>query len=562
MKNYDQGTNIVVVSSTYFPGFDGVSPDSSDNVRGMAALKTISDLNKIGIKVSIVDGGSSEEFVQQVESINPKMFLNSKNPGVMGIKDLMNILQIAETSLDNKRPMPGFIYFINQDQEGYSQARVEAIQNIITNKTGNESEIIIQMEIEKTGIVNQIKKITEPIINGDSDIVIPDRGIRVKELGDEYDNFRNYPKFQAVSERKANLLIHQMLIKSGLCDETDPVLDLFGGTRIIRNDSNLIELFFQKFSVPKNSPLWGVVKPEVHSNAVFFPIFISMFLNKKIVSVPINFSYLKEQSEVEKRNMFFAEKRQKQFDDIVGGSELLIRFLGELGKNKIFETGDQNTILKLLQEEAEKYLEGMTWNKRDYTLEEIFKHDRSGFLLNLTEKKSVVSKIEKILEYYIHNFDPSSPFLDWNELNELDNILKIIKTSIKPYETDEKINEIFRKYQFKILSNLTIANCYFHISRNSDASRNLDVANIFAEFTNTPTKEYIFAILEGTPLNKGQEEFDSLIEHFNLSEEQKKEILNDFFEKIRKKFLGTENEGHIDEVIKSFNGSSTRHQRL
>jgi hypothetical protein len=549
---------VVVVGATYFPDFDGKKPNLSDNVRGLQALETIKKLNKEGIDVCLVDGGSSEIFAEGVRGINPRLFFNTQtNRKAATLTEFVDVLEVAEESREKAEVFPGTIWFLEQRREGYSQARVEAIKAVTDVVTGFvDHEVIIQMEIEKTQITEGFEKMVRLITEDKADIVIPDRGIRVRELGDEYDNFCNYPKFQAVSERKANLLIHQMLVEAGLRGREDPVLDFFGGTRVIKDAPDLRRLFGVTFEIPEDSPFWGEVKPEAYSNAVYFPIYIALALNKRVDSVPIDYSYPAKQSKLEAKDKSFAAKRVKQFDDIVNGSKLLIRFLGSKLKT-VRLTGkviDKDTIIKVLRESAVVDLKDMEWTDKNEFDEE--RHYRKVGILpildGIVNKKLIIKYLDDAIASYVSNFEPDTAFLNWDEFKQVQKRVSLLKKGVKLFRRTKEAKVIYQKYWNAVLKNLTDATLMFYVLRDSDASRNLDIASFLAQAVEVPKTDYIKAVLLGTDDGSLLKELDGLAEHFHISPEERRKIISDFAKEVLLKIPSKKRAKVLNDIAKVF----------
>jgi len=540
-EKLDPEQSVMVIATTYFPEFNPNNRKNSDSVRGTLALESIKRLNEKGINVSIVDGGSSPLFTQMVSEINPRRFFDGiKTRTAATVVDSVNLLEVKKESREKGEKMPGLIWLSKQKKRGYSQARIEAIKNITDIIVDNENgDALIQMEIEKTQLVDEIFNLTRLINEGKADIVIPDRGIRVKKLGDKYNDFRSYPKFQAVSERKANLKIHQMLVEAGLQKKEDPVLDLFGGTRAFKNTSELRSLFGETFEIPESSPFWGKVKPEVYSNAVYFPIYVSLFLNKKVMSVPIEFSYSKEQSKLEKKNnKKFASKRKIQFYDIVTASELLINFLGKEKKGQGVR-GEETLdgVLRRLKKASVLKLEGLKWTDKNEFDERLFYN--GGASLSLIEKsvtdENVVSFMDKALKSYFSRLNTGSIAPNYEKFKQIKKVMTLLKSEVKKRGKTKEAEKIYPKYHKPALKNLKEAVKLFYILRESEVSRNLDIASFLAKAVNVSKYDYIKAVVEGTPNKDIKRELDDLIKSFGIPANEKAEIIERFSRELLQK---------------------------
>lgn len=550
---------VVVVGSTHFPNFDGIDAGHPDNIRGLLVLKTVKELNREGVDVCIVDARSSDAFGQKLKSINPKRFFTEEvNRRPANIYEFIDTLEVAEEAREKGVKFPGTIRFIEQKDKGYSQARVEAIKSVTdVVARSTHHEVVVQMELEKTPLASELEKITKPISEGVADVAIPDRGIRIKALGDEYDDFRNYPEFQAVSERQANLEIHQILVEAGLRTSDDSVLDLLGGTRAFKDEPDLRRLFGETFKIPEDSQFWGKIKPEAYSNAIYFPIYIALALNKKVVTVPIDFSYPEQQAELEAQDEKYQTKRNKQFDDIVDGSRLLVNFLGKKTK-KIRLAGkivSHEAILKSLRKSAVVDLDEMEWTDENQFSEEEH-YEEVGFL-SIVEKavgrKEIVEYLDEALSSYASNFDPSTSFLDWDEFEQVQKRMNLLKKGIKLFGLNEQSEEVYEKYRWPILNNLYNATFTFFTLRDSDASRNLDIASFFAKAVDMPETDYTVAVVMGTPDKYKLKEFNDLSEEFRFSPDDRKQVLADLTRQLFKKRPDLETTEKFNIMTETFN---------
>lgn len=334
LKSKADTSRITIVGTTSFPSYvakgerDENKEPTVDNVRGDLVTSSVNKLKKKGHNVWIVDRNSPDSFRLAVGGEeHPHLRLNAAtidNVWTTMVNEDERIAQGLEEKIKE-----GNAWFYSQKLRGHSAARVEAIRHIIDENEMNRSTVIIQMELEKEGLVNQVGRMIGPIIKGDADIVIPDRMVRTKPAGDENDSFRGYPRIQAESERRANIEIHRALVKAGLRGENEKVLDLFGGTRVIKAKKDVIRLFGETVMVPKESPLFGVVEPEIYQNAVYNPVYLALAIGMKVESVPVDFTYPKDQAKLESGNTGFILKRREQYDDIVSGAKIFISYLGE-----------------------------------------------------------------------------------------------------------------------------------------------------------------------------------------------------------------------------------------
>ena len=360
LKNPPQ---IVVVGSTYFPGYNKESERSSgggltaDDVRGDLVSESLKELVlKRGVNVHIIDGGSPKFFIDGVAHSLGGFYSDGQVVDVGG-----HILRSESREKSEPAAERGKVAIRPQMEKGYSAARVEGIRSVIED--WRSWDVLVQMELEKTPMVSQLPELSKPILTGKADITIPDRGIRSVSAGDDYDDFRGYPPEQAESERKQNKLIHEMLVRAGLRQRGDPVLDLLGGTRAIAHDPDLIAIFGTTCYVPEDSEWRGTVKPQVYLNAVYSPVYIALAGGYKVISVDVEYTHPAEQTKTEISDPSFSEKRISQYNDIVNGSEFMIGYLAALmssknGKEVCFDSQ------KFLEELTKHHPENMQWTGR------------------------------------------------------------------------------------------------------------------------------------------------------------------------------------------------------
>ena len=332
---------LAVVGAIFFPSYTEPSErnrgqdEDPDNVRGDLVKESLVKLAvHDNANVYITDGGSSPELLKnlckgwahysQSESgayhslpgYGERVFAHSD--GSVGTT--------RKSSNDREVTEFGYVDLSPQIEMGYSTGRVEAIRACLAD--WRSWDVLIQMELEKVNLVDQLPKLNKPILMNKADVTIPDRGIRCVDAGDDHDDFRGYPPEQAISERRQNLIIHKEFVEAGIRRVSEPVLDLLGGTRAIAPNPSLVKIFGETCMVPETSKWSGCVKPEVYLNAVYSPVYISMAAGYRVKSVPIDYVHPKSQTQIEVGNPKFVEKRASQFRDIVNGSTMLIKYLG------------------------------------------------------------------------------------------------------------------------------------------------------------------------------------------------------------------------------------------
>ncbi len=281
-----------------------------DQVRGDLAIESIKKAIERGFRVVVIDGGSSEDFIKKLGQVSTEVKTESKSEGIK-IHDL-----IVEPESD----------------KGYSGSRRQALKR--AEELRQEGvKAIIMMEIEKQGITENAEKLVKPILEGVADVVIPERGIKVNlnkentRVQEQNEDFRGYPPYQAYSEMWANKMLNRLLVSAKLMRADEPVLDLFGGTRVIANKPEILEDFYQRHEVVS-----GEVKtdPQMYFDAVYAPIAYLLLKDRRVLSVPIEYHHPAEQTAVEAGAVNFDEKRDSQRNMITTEMAKQTRFLGEL----------------------------------------------------------------------------------------------------------------------------------------------------------------------------------------------------------------------------------------
>lgn len=305
--------SVCLVSTTSMKTWEKDSGDETnpEQVRGNLAIESIKMALGKGFRVVIVDDGSSEDFVSRINEIAEEVRSEKEENSDIKISNL-----IVEPEMDM----------------GYSGSRRQALK-LAENLRNEGVKAIVMMEIEKTGITQNVEKLVKPIIEGKADVVIPERGIKVNlskkdpRIEEEGEDFRGYPPYQAYSEVWSNKMLDRLLVSAKLKSSEDPVLDLFGGTRVIANDPEILEDFYQKHIVEAGD---GKTNPKKYFDAAYAPIAYLMTKNRKVVSVPIDYHHPEEQSKTEIGADSFDMKRDSQRNMITSEMARQTNFIGEL----------------------------------------------------------------------------------------------------------------------------------------------------------------------------------------------------------------------------------------
>jgi hypothetical protein len=196
-------------------------------------------------------------------------------------------------------------------------------------------EVIFYTEPEKVDILTYLPQITQPLLDGQADIVIPKR---------ELTAFKStYPGFQYLSEEEGNKLYNEyMHLHHGQHIEEN--FDMFFGPRAFRNNPAILRLFYQKYLFRLGDHIFKeqFFDPEQLSNAIFFPIVLALKKGFRVRSIEIPFRYPRLQKENEEKGnrLFFEEKRQMQRLALLVE---LMHFLSYLDHNRRSKIKSTNT---------------------------------------------------------------------------------------------------------------------------------------------------------------------------------------------------------------------------
>ncbi|HSV94534.1 MAG TPA: hypothetical protein VLH94_00950 [Spirochaetia bacterium] len=303
--------NVCLAGSTFMKTWkrEGGAGSNPEQIRGDLAIESIKFALGRGFRVVIVDGGSSEDFVKRLGEVAVEV--KNLHDEMVKVHDL-----IVEQEVDR----------------GYSGARRQALRR--AEELREEGvRAIVMMEIEKTSITKNVEKLVKPILEGMADVVVPERGIKVNlakknsHVQEENEDFRGYPPYQAYSEMWSNKMLNRLLVSAKLRRADEPVLDLFGGTRVIANDPDVLEDFYQKHDVIAGET---DINPKMYFDVAYAPIAYLLSKNRKVLSVPIEYHHPEAQTATEIGVVNFDEKRDSQRNMITTEMAKQTRFLGEL----------------------------------------------------------------------------------------------------------------------------------------------------------------------------------------------------------------------------------------
>lgn len=291
-ENISNVRQIGIATATMYPGWEPLakgatrSKEDVSGLRGDLAIRMLRSAKEQGYQVGVVDGGSSDAF--------------------------RNVLQ---DSLG--------ITVSNEKQRGMSPGRRQAFKEV---NAMEGVKVVAWIEPEKVSMVDHLLKAAKPIIEGKADVVIPKRDAAA---------FVTYPDYQAEWENKANKEFNQQLKDHGLLQDDAEDLDVWGGTRLLKNDPGVIQLFTHQWELDQNNPKFdgGKMDPELWPNALFLPVIGTLWRDKlagrapSIVSVQVDYRHPAEQTAMEQNSPAFEAKRKQQYDNIIGATAALLQVL-------------------------------------------------------------------------------------------------------------------------------------------------------------------------------------------------------------------------------------------
>ena len=146
------------------------------------------------------------------------------------------------------------------------------------------SPIVGWMEPEKEGYVSQIEKTVVPILNNEADLVVPKR----KSL-------KSYPISQQYAEHFGNTIWKEL---------TGVALDMWSGPRTWKRELSSYFLDYKG----EYGDLW---------DSIFIPVMNVIYDGKGVLSVDINYTHPKEQTELEEGDSEFSIKRLNQLNNLI-----------------------------------------------------------------------------------------------------------------------------------------------------------------------------------------------------------------------------------------------------
>ena len=220
------------------------NPDiESDRIRLGLADKTMMDARERGMEVVCVDGGSPYEFLRKLENYGVRIFM--------------------------------------QEQKGMAHARRQSFREAINLG----KEVIACTEPEKLGYIQYISKTALPILEGQTDIVVPSRV-----------SLNSYPIFQQYAESLGNMFWNKL---------TGVKLDMWFGPKTWRKD--LSRYFLNGISIEEDTQFDYIN---------LTPIMDAIYEGKRIITLNIDYKHPTEQTLIEENDLKFYKKRIDQLSTL------------------------------------------------------------------------------------------------------------------------------------------------------------------------------------------------------------------------------------------------------
>lgn len=275
-----EGKAIAFVTSTLYPfWYQGILKNNSpaqekiDKIRGDLALQMLSEAQKKGIQIILIDAGSSEAFIKKITRIG------------------INVIHSKNKALSPSR------------QYGYK----------IASKTKGV-KVICWLEPEKVSIPRDcLSQAVLPLLRDKADIVIPKRSNTA---------FATYPSFQAKIEKNANKQWNNILKKHKILSKKAEDLDIWFGPKFFKNDPKLIDIFQKRYQFKEK-----IQKMDIWSNSIIFPIITALKKGYRVISVKVDYKHPKIQTAIEDNSTLMMKKRRVQYRSILSTTEYFIKNL-------------------------------------------------------------------------------------------------------------------------------------------------------------------------------------------------------------------------------------------
>ncbi len=283
--------SVAVVTATRYPSWyagEVKGELTTDKMRGDLALQMFGEASSRGYQISIVDSGSSEEFLGELERKGVN-FQKQKEKGFQG--------QGRREALTEAVSLPGV-------------------------------KVLFTVEPEKISMITDcLPQTVQPILDGEADIVAP------KRIQSSYDSL---PPNQAKEEQWSNQLINNMLRKRGILKEEQEDIDFKVGVKAFANKPEVVDLFMQRYKFkPADTKLHQLVNLDQYNNPLFFPVIEALRKGMRVKSVDVPYVHPRIQTDFEFGRPEFDEKRNWQKRELITGIIHFIRRIENSRKKRI-----------------------------------------------------------------------------------------------------------------------------------------------------------------------------------------------------------------------------------
>ena len=308
-----ENNHVAFVGATYVPTWT-IERDATnaDATRGHLVLENVKKLLSWGYQVVIIDGGSNPAFIEALQRLTSD-----------------------DTDLTPRLT-------VHVDPEGNSLSKAQR-KGYEVASTLSGAKVIMTTQPEKPFSYKDMRKFTLPILHNEADMVIPYRKSGLKD----------YPPEQRYFELAGNVAMSDALRQIGYHWTTkghDDYLDIYNGTRIVKNDPELLQLlsvnydesmldFYSRLptdeehttilkqflqeaqargeDIPPYESARSYFSPDKWFAALYGPVAAFAVHGKRILSVDTRYKHPKEQTKQETGNPAFDRKRYQQYMAIV-----------------------------------------------------------------------------------------------------------------------------------------------------------------------------------------------------------------------------------------------------
>lgn len=276
--------SVAIATITFYPDWEGSTrPETSNEIRGNEALRTIGKATNKGYFITIVDGGSSEIWLNKAKSLGANVF--------------------------------------RQQDLTASGARRQALKEA---SSSSGVKIVCWTEPEKVSLITSaFFEALLPIVKMETDIVVPKR---------DEEALKTYPGYQIAIENRANKLWNNILRKHNLLSYNTEDLDVWFGPKFFRNDPKILSLFLARYEIEKPKTEYHKdIDPESWANTVIIPVVAALQGGFRVKSVTVPYTHPKEQTKLEEREeATFRKKRLLQFKSIISSTIIYIKSIENL----------------------------------------------------------------------------------------------------------------------------------------------------------------------------------------------------------------------------------------